>query len=350
MTERENYIRAARFERPDHIPAVFHINDASYISYPQDQLFDLMESHRTLFPGFMRPAGNYAPAFSVTARKDRPYTDDFGCLWMTAMDGMTGTVTGHPLSDWSRLDEYRAPDPEISTGIGPVNWYDISCSAADEKTKDGLIRGGLRHGHTFLQLCDIRGYQNIIYDMADDDRRLSKLIYMIEEFNLHIVNKYLETGLDVMSYPDDLGMQKGPMLSLRHFRKYIKPSYMRIMRPARESDVLVHMHSDGDIRGLADDIAGCGVDIINIQDLVNGIGWIADRFAGSVCVDLDIDRQSITVDGTPEMIDSLILDEVRSIGRKEGGLMLIYGLYPGIPMENVKAVMDAMERYASYYS
>jgi uroporphyrinogen decarboxylase len=67
-------------------------------------------------------------------------------------------------------------------------------------------------------------------------------------------------------------------------------------------------------------------------------------------VDLDIDRQSITVNGTPEMIDSLILDEVRRIGRKEGGLMLIYGLYPGIPMANVKAVMDAMESYASYYS
>jgi uroporphyrinogen decarboxylase len=264
MTERENYLRAARFERPDHIPAVFHINDSCYQSYPQDQLFELMETHRTLFPGFVRPAGKYVPEFLVTAKKDKPYTDDFGCLWETATDGIAGTVTMHPLSDWGRLEDYRMPDPEISMGLGPINWDDVSCFAAGIKTKGGPVPGGLRHGHTFLQLCDIRGYQNIIYDMADDDRRLQKLIYMIEEFNLHMVNRYLEAGPDVMSYPDDLGMQNGPMLSLQHFKKYIKPSYLRIMRPAREKNLLVHMHSDGDIRSLADDIADCGVDIINL--------------------------------------------------------------------------------------
>ena len=29
--------------------------------------------------------------------------------------------------------------------------------------------------------------------------------------------------------------------------------------------------------------------------------------------------------------------------------MMIYGLYPGVPLENVKALMDAMERYATYF-
>ena len=29
----------------------------------------------------------------------------------------------------------------------------------------------------------------------------------------------------------------------------------------------------------------------------------------------------------------------------DGGLMMIYGLYPGVPMKNTEALMDAMERY-----
>ena len=29
---------------------------------------------------------------------------------------------------------------------------------------------------------------------------------------------------------------------------------------------------------------------------------------------------------------------------------MIYGLYPGIPLENVRALMDAMERYMGYFS
>jgi uroporphyrinogen-III decarboxylase len=110
------------------------------------------------------------------------------------------------------------------------------------------------------------------------------------------------------------------------------------------------MHSDGDIRLLVDDMVDSGVQVVNLQDLVNGIDWIAERFAGKVCIDLDIDRQEITYGGTPQQIDALIREEVVKLGRKEGGLMMIYGLYPGLPLENIKALMDAMERYSGYYS
>ena len=110
------------------------------------------------------------------------------------------------------------------------------------------------------------------------------------------------------------------------------------------------MHSDGDIRTLADDIIDGGVDVMNLQDLVNGIDWIADKFAGKVCIDLDIDRQNITFSGSPDQIDALIREEVEKIGCKQGGLMMIYGLYPGVPMENIASLMDAMERYSSFYS
>ena len=122
------------------------------------------------------------------------------------------------------------------------------------------------------------------------------------------------------------------------------------MKPARDRGILVHMHSDGDIRDLADDLIDGGVEAINLQDLVNGIDWIADRFSGKVCVDLDIDRQKITPFGTPVEIDALISEEVEKIGTPDDGLMMTYGLHPELPMENIKAVMDSMERYMGYYS
>ena len=51
-----------------------------------------------------------------------------------------------------------------------------------------------------------------------------------------------------------------------------------------------------------------------------------------------------------KQIDDLIKEEVEKLGSKQGGLMMIYGLYPGVPIENIKALMDAMEKYAIYYS
>jgi uroporphyrinogen-III decarboxylase len=220
---------------------------------------------------------------------------------------------------------------------------------AQKKADGELCQAALRHGHTFLQLCDIRGYQALIFDMVDDEPRLRQLIQMIEDFNMAVVNKYLQMGIEWMSYPEDLGMQLGPMLSPKQFRTYIKPSYQRLMQPAINAGCVIHMHSDGDIRSLADDLVESGVQVINLQDLVNGIDWIADKYAGKVCIDLDIDRQKITPSGSPADIDELIREEVLKLGRKEGGLMMIYGLYPGVPLENVKALMDAMERYATHY-
>jgi uroporphyrinogen-III decarboxylase len=153
-----------------------------------------------------------------------------------------------------------------------------------------------------------------------------------------------------MTYPEDLGMQVGPMLSPDHFRKYIKPVYQKLMKPAREQGCIVHMHSDGDIRALVDDLIDGGVEVINLQDLVNGIDWIAEKFAGRTCIDLDIDRQTVTAQGTPQQVEALVREEVEKLGSKEGGLMMIYGLYPGVPLENVAALMDAMETYAGHYS
>jgi uroporphyrinogen-III decarboxylase len=186
--------------------------------------------------------------------------------------------------------------------------------------------------------------------MYDEEPLLDELIDELCEFNLNIVNRQIENGCSTMEYPEDLGMQVGPMLSPDMFKRYIKPAYDKIMKPARDKGIPIHMHSDGDIRTLVDDIVDSGVEVINLQDLVNGIDWIAEKFRGRVCVDLDIDRQTITPLGTPAQIDALIREEVSKLGSREGGLSMIYGLYPGVPLENVKALMDAMEKYAFYYS
>ena len=82
-----------------------------------------------------------------------------------------------------------------------------------------------------------------------------------------------------------------------------------------EVGCIVHMHSDGDIRTLVDDLIEGGVQVINLQDLVNGIDWIAARFAGQTCIDLDVDRQSVTRFGTPAQIDAMLSGAVAAAER-----------------------------------
>ena len=349
MTERENRLRAIRFEGPEYIPMVFAINSACWDHYDPEVLQDLMEEHKRLFPGFKRKA-KVEPHHGITERKDAPYRDPWGCVWETAIDGITGSVHNSPLADWTGFESYRTPDPDLTDGTYPVDWVKRRESVAKARQEGQFVGGGLPHGHTFLRLQYIRGYENLMYDMMDEDARFRKLLGMVEDFNFRYVVKWMELKPDMMSYAEDLGMQVGPMVSPELFRKYIKPIYKNIMKPARDQGCIVHMHSDGDIRTLVDDLIDGGVEVINLQDLVNGIDWIAGKFAGRTCIDLDIDRQAITARGTPAQIDGLIREEVEKLGSRKGGLMMIYGLYPGVPVANIRALMDAMERYMGHYS
>lgn len=349
LSQKENLLKAIRFEKPDYIPMTFHINEACFHSYQPDDLFELMEQHPFLFPNFQK--SNYIKhSFAKNARRDHPYTDDFGCIWKTTTDGIVGSVHDHPLSDWENYKTYLFPNPEYSTGLESIDWIEFEQNCQIKHDAGEIVYGSLRHGHTFLQLCDLRGYENLLFDMMDEEPLLSDLISKLETFNLSQISHFLKANVDIIRIPEDLGMQRGPMLSVDNFLKYIYPTYQHLITASKQGGKIVHMHSDGDIRLLANYIIDAGVDIFNIQDLVNGIDWICENLKGRVCVDLDIDRQSITPFGSPAQIHSLIREEVAKIGSKDGGLTMIYGLYPGVPLKNVKAVMDAMEQYAFYYN
>ncbi|KPK40108.1 MAG: hypothetical protein AMJ65_10895 [Phycisphaerae bacterium SG8_4] len=344
-----NTLRAIRFERPDYIPVVFWINPACWHHYPRDVLIDLMADHKILFPDFdaeNEPEVELAPF----ERRGAPHTDAWGCVWQTTDDGITGAVTGHPLADWSDFEGFVGPDPDLTNGVLSIDWAAVRDRVVTAKADGKHYTGSLEHGHAFQRLSYIRGYENLLLDMADSEPRLRRLIEMVETFNAEIVRRYLDCGVAMMRYPEDLGMQSGPMLSPDNFRSYIKPMYEHLMAPAREAGCLVHMHSDGDIRDLVADITISGVDALNLQDLVNGIDWIAANLKGRVCIDIDIDRQQITRFAAPEQIDGLVRQEVEVLGSRQGGLMMIYGLYPGVPLENARAVADAMERYAGFYT
>ena len=85
----------------------------------------------------------------------------------------------------------------------------------------------------------------------------------------------------------------------------------------------------------------------NLQALVNGIDNLAKHVKGRVAIDLDIDRQSVTVNGCGD-IDDHIRECVAKLGSPAGGLWLCYQPWPPTPPRNLDAVFAAMEKYRNY--
>ena len=343
-------LRAYRFEGPEWIPITSGLPAPCWAFHDVEALEEILESHPILFPGYRRgsiyPDNLPIPPHTVAGR---PYTDPWGAVWETKVDGMVGTVTEHPLESWAAFQEFSRPDPVKNDGMLPLDW-DVLQTASENRTDTYPFRVGLTHGHTFLRLQDLRGYLNLIYDMADEEPHLEALVGMVESFNVELVTRFLALGPDIIGIPEDLGAQSGPLLSPEQFRKFIKPSYLNITRPIKEAGVLVHEHSDGNILDLVDDLIDCGGDILNLQDLVNGLDNIQRQVKGRVAIDLDIDRQEITVRGTPKDVDDHIREAVMKLGSPEGGLSMCYQPWPPTPLENLRAVFDAMEKYCTYHA
>ncbi len=348
--DRSNLLRAVYFDTPDYIPVIFHVNLACWDHYPRDALAELVRTHPQLFPKGVPPYiehGEPVP-YPPWCRKDSPWVDPWGCRWETSMSGYIGSVTRHPLAAWDALASFVAPDPGKTTHWHPVDWdNEETLRGGSIGFFDCLRSGEVGHGHTFLKLIDLLGYERAIYALSDDDPRMHTVLRMLEEFNHGLVRHFLDDArVEWLGYAEDLGMQQGPLLSPALFRKHIAPSYRRIMEPARERGAVVHMHSDGDIKALADDLLELPIRVLNIQDRVNGLPWIAETFKGRVAIDLDIDRQHITPSAAPAQVQDYVAEILRQLSDPAGGLILTFGLYPGTPLPNVSALMDILEEVA----
>jgi hypothetical protein len=349
LTERENYLRTASFQGGEWIPTGIHISPASWNAL-RDDLEEVLLRHPTLFPGFRPGRIDYDRwDFGPAHREGERFTDAWGCVWDNTWGGLEGQVVEHPLAEWSALERYQLPDPLVTADRGPADWPGDRDRIAEAREQGNLTIGGLPHGFLLMRLWYLRGFENLMLDLAEEPAQLPRLIDMITGHNLRIVEQWLDIGVDVVSFGEDLGAQKASIIGPSAFRRWMAPAYRALMQPCREAGAHVYLHSDGHILELVDDLIACGVTILNPQDLCNGIDELAAHVKGRVCISLDVDRQRVVPFGARKEIRDLIREEVMKLGSPEGGFMFTAGIYPPTPPENVDALCCALEEFRTYW-
>jgi len=359
LSYRENYLRNASFEGPEYTPAHISISNASWDQW-RDEMEDVVAHHPRIWPNFEKGKRDWDHFdFGPAHTKDVPFKDAWGCVWESSVNGIEGVVTEAPLADWAQWDQWQAPDALTTADRGPADWDAVRRRVQEAKAKGELTTGGLPHGFLFMRLTYLRGFSNMMMDMATEEPLLWKLIDAIYEHNRVIVDQYLDMGVDMMEIGEDLGSQTASIISPDMFRKYCKPSYEKLLQPCRAParqipyerarGCHVMMHSDGYIMDLIEDLMMAGVTIINPQDLCNGIENLRREFKGRVCIRLDVDRQTIVPFGTPQEIRELVEEEVRVLGSPRGGLELLAGIYPPTSPRNVDALASAFEAFQTYW-
>ena len=350
MTYRENFIRTITFNRPKWLHHDMHINPAMWAVYKQE-LEDVLLKYPDVFRDYNKGSIDYeSMSFSTEDLDDNFVIDAYGCKWHYPLRYMDGVVIGHPLEDITLLDTFNDP-PSPVPELTAAEWAEEIKTVKAAKERGEIVQGGTEHGFLFLRHTYLRGFDNAMLDYADEDAwpQLRCIYDMILRYNRKLVDFHIKRGSDFMMFGEDLGTQTGTIVSPETFRRWVKPAYASLMQPCKDAGMYVGLHSDGKTLDILEDQIEAGVDVVNPQDLCNGIDALATRIKGKACIMLDIDRQYVLPYGTPKDIDDLIHEEIEKLGAPEGGLMMMCGLYPPTPVKNVEALAKAIRKYATMW-
>jgi uroporphyrinogen decarboxylase len=317
----------------------------------KSELEEVVLKHPATFRGYKKGDVDYNNmSFSYTVPDDNFVNDVWGCKWHYPLRYMDGAVVGHPLEDISKLDSFIPPYSPVPE-LNDEQWEQEIKKVKEAKARGEIVSGGTEHGFLFLRHTYLRGFDNAMLDYADEDSHdnLRRIYDMIVEYNMKLVNFHIKRGSDYMEFAEDLGTQTGTIISPEMFRKWIKPAYATLMQPCKKAGIFIGQHSDGKTLDILVDQIEAGVDVVNPQDLCNGIDELARHIKGKACIRLDIDRQSILPYGTPKDVDDLIHEEMEKLGSPKGGLMFLCGLYPPTPVKNVEALANALEKYSTMW-
>ncbi len=211
--------------------------------------------------------------------------------------------------------------------------------------------GRLPHGFMYLRLLDLCGFENAMIWFAEEGETIRTLIDKVLEYNLYQVAAILPRMGELVTFGDDLGMQKGLAIGAERWRKYMKPCFRKLygLIKTYKPSQLIYMHTDGCIWEIMPDLVECGVDMINPQFRANGLANLKRvcRDEQIIPINLDLDRQLFPV-ATRSQIFSHVAEAVETLWLPEGALGLNVELNYEIPLDNMAAVLDAVEQYRHY--
>lgn len=321
MHERLNddHFRTIRREQPARIPAAVQVLPSAMVRH-REALRAIARRYPDLFAARVL-AGDF-DAVGGTYAEGR-HVDAWGCVWSNAHHGQEAIVTGHPVP--RREDVHALRPPEVDAG--------------------------LPHGFLFLRLADLRGFEEIMVDFAEEPPELQMLIDVVHGYNLRQLERLLHgrRAGEVFCFGDDQGMQHALPIRPATWRRHLKPCFAELFARCRQAGQVVYMHSDGCIHEIIPDFIEIGVSVLNPQFRANGLDNLVRTCKGRVCVELDLDRQLFPF-AAPGQIDRHVADAVDALGDPAGGLMLQAEVDDGVPLEAVEAICRALVRHRERFT
>lgn len=259
MTEKENFMRVVRGEKPEWLPR---------------------------FVLFRNPRANYEPAtltlspsFLTRHRAREGGFDIWGVEYQTnretgwASISKPGVYILDDIKKWR--DVIKAPD------ISGIDWEKMAREDI-EKLKinrdETALFLGLHVGY-FQNLMNFMGFVEGLCAMVEEPEEIKALFEYMSDFYCEVAKRAVEYYKpDAYMITDDTATRDRPFISPRTYRELVKPFAAREAKIAAEAGCIIAMHCCGKCEGFIDDWLDFGVQIWEPCEVTNDIPAIKRKY------------------------------------------------------------------------
>ena len=232
-----------------------------------------------------------------------------------------------PLEFSKDLSLLAMPDPLVSERmLDRVNAArEMKAQVGDECSVLGWIEG------PGAEAADVRGVMNFLIDTMDDVPFCRELMDRCVEVGIAFAKAQIEAGADTIGVGDAIASQVTPDF----YHAEIQPRELRLVQAIHDMGAWVKLHICGDITQLLPGIAELGLDILDVDYMVD-LQTVRQAVGTGVTIAGNIDPVAIVYQGTPAGICLAIEHCYEIVGNP---FMVNAGceIPPGTPVENFRA-------------
>ncbi len=271
-----------------------------------------------------------------------PYLDGYP-------DDLSGLADVMPTVLWSGLVHSpwdHAGEPDF---WAQLRTRAIALRASTDRALMIVVGCNLFEWGTFLRRID-----NFLMDLAGDPDNVHRLLDALMEIHIATLDRVFEAVgdvADIVRFGDDLGMDRGPLMSPDTYRTFFKPRHAALNAHVhRNTAMKTFLHSCGSIHKLMPDLIEAGVDIINPVQ-ITARDMEPERLKADFGKDITFwgggaDTRRVLPGSTPAEVRDHVRRNIETFA-PGGGFVFVpaHNMLPDVPAENIEAMFEAVDEY-----
>lgn len=281
------------------------------------------------------PDGTMIDAWGTHRRR---IENEFGAYEEYASHPLAAAETAQDVLDW----DWASPDD-----------WDVSDIREQCENLNQDTRHHLRYevGGIFEWSWALRGFERFLLDLVDQPDVAGAIMDRFTDLYIENTLRVIDAAgglLDMVYTYDDVGIQSGPLMSMRMWRKHILPRHQRLNAAIRAAryPVRIMYHSCGAIYPfIAAFVDDMGIDVLNpLQPRAAGMDMarIKAEYGDTLAFHGAIDIQHTLPHGTPDDVQAEVQERCRILGQGGGFICTsAHYLQADTPLENIVAMYTA---------